>query len=277
MIGIIGGSGLYHLEGAGTVKEVSISTPFGEPSSSILILELDGKKVAFLSRHGKGHIYPPHLVPYRANIWALKELGVSRILSVSAVGGIKESLSPGDYVVISDFIDLTKGRESTFYEGIRSRKVDGDDLVSRLLREGKVVHIDVSEAYCPQMRDVLCAVLERLKLSFHSQGVYACTEGPRFETPSEIKAIKILGGDVVGMTGYPEVVLSRELGMCYSSLCVVTNPAAGVSKHRLTSQEVIELMKRKEEELKKVIAEFVKSLPEERTCQCGKSLEGAQV
>jgi len=277
MIGIIGGSGIYNIEGAQVIKEINISTPFGEPSSPVVIMNIEGKEVAFLSRHGKEHIYPPHLVPYRANLWAFREIGVSRVLSLFAVGGINRKLKPGDYVVVSDFIDLTKNRERTFYEGVRSVKVQGEDKPAQLLRAGKVVHIDVSLAYCPEMRQALCSVLESLNLPFHSYGVYACTEGPRFETPAEIRAIEKLGGDVVGMTGYPEVVLARELAMCYASLCVVANPAAGIADYRLTSEEVIREMRRKEEELKTIIKRFVSRLPHERHCDCKKVLASAEV
>ncbi|MGC8852814.1 MAG: S-methyl-5'-thioadenosine phosphorylase [Hydrogenobacter sp.] len=277
MVGIIGGSGIYNIEGARIIKEINISTPFGKPSSPVVIMDIEGREVAFLSRHGRGHIYPPHLVPYRANLWAFREIGVSRVLSLCAVGGINRKLQPGDYVVISDFIDLTKNRKSTFYEGMESLRVEGEDKPAKLLREGRVVHIDVSEAYCPQMRSVLYKVLEDLNLPFHAEGIYACTEGPRFETPAEIRAIEKLGGDVVGMTGYPEVVLARELAMCYASLCVVANPAAGISGRRLTSQEVIELMRSKDQEIKLLIKRFVSELPEERTCNCKNALEDAEV
>ncbi len=180
-------------------------------------------------------------------------------------------------MVVDDLIDFTKGREETFYEGKFSLSVEGEDKVAKLLREGKVVHIDVSHLYCPQMRGVLIEVLESLKLSYHPSGVYACTEGPRFETPAEIRAIEKLGGDVVGMTGYPEVVLARELTMCYTSLCVVANPAAGIAGYRLTSDEVLNLMKEKEKDIGRVILEFIKVLPEKRTCECERILEGAEV
>ena len=275
MLGIIGGSGLYELEGVKVLEELDIETPFGKPSSPVVIAEVEGKKVAFLARHGKGHKYPPHLVPYRANLWAFREVGVKRVLGISAVGGINKVLEPGDFVVISDFIDFTKSRKSTFYEGIYSPNVKGNNKVAKLLNEKKVVHIDVSEAYCPEMRSYLFKALEGYR--YHKQGVYACTEGPRFETPSEIRMLEKLGADVVGMTGYPEVVLARELTMCYASLCVVANPAAGIAGYRLTSDEVIEMMKRKEEELKSIIKKFVRELPQERGCKCGEVLEGAEV
>ncbi len=277
MIGIIGGSGLYKVEGIEILEEVRLKTPFGEPSSSIILGKIGDNNVAFISRHGIGHIYPPHLIPYRANLWALKELGVKRVLAISAVGGINVRYNPGDFVIIEDFMEFTKNRETTFYEGKFSKWVCGDDKPSRLIREGKVVHIDMSDPYCQQMRVELTHILDNLKYSYHIGGTYVCTEGPRFETPSEIRYMQALGGDVVGMTGYPEVVLARELEMCYASLCVVSNPAAGISKNKLTSDEVINLMKGKEEEIKTIIVEFVKRLPTERTCNCGKALEGAEV
>ncbi len=277
MIGIIGGSGLYRIEGLEVLKEIRLKTPFGEPSSELLLCRVEGKDVVFLARHGVGHVYPPHLVPYRANLWALKEMGVKRVLAISAVGGINRRFKAGDLVVVDDFIDFTKNRESTYYEGRKSVHVCGDDEPSRLIREGKVVHIDVSQAYCPQMRALLIDILEEHKHPYHPSGVYACTEGPRFETPAEIRYLERLGADVVGMTGYPEVVLARELQMCYASLCVVANPAAGISQSRLTSEEVISLMRQREEQIKEIILSFVKALPEERTCGCDRILEGAEV
>ena len=277
MLGVIGGSGLYELEGLKVLEEKIVKTPFGEPSSPVVIGEVEGRKVAFLARHGKDHSYPPHLVPYRANLWALKEVGVDRVLAVSAVGGINKLFSPGDFVIIDSFIDLTKRRDSTYYEGRFSVRVEGEDRVAQLLNSKRVVHVDVTEPYCPQMRLLLMEILQERGDRHHPAGVYACTEGPRFETPAEIKALEILGADVVGMTGYPEVVLARELTMCYASICVVANPAAGISAHRLTSEEVLELMGKKEDQIKEILLEFVRRLPEERTCGCGEALEGAEV
>ncbi len=259
------------------IKELSLKTPFGKPSSDLLLCRVEGKEVVFLARHGVGHVYPPHLVPYRANLWALKELGVKRVLAISAAGSINWRFKAGDFVVVDDFIEFTKNRKSTYYEGKKSLYVCGDDEPSRLIREGKVVHIDVSQAYCPQMRTLLINILEELQYPYHPSGVYACTEGPRFETPAEIRYLERLGADVVGMTGYPEVVLARELQMCYISLCVVANPAAGISQGRLTSKEVISLMKQREEQIKGIILRFVGALPSERTCGCDRILEDAEV
>ncbi len=277
MLGIIGGSGLYHFEELEIREERRISTPFGEPSAPVLIGRLGGREVAFLARHGKDHSYPPHLVPYRANLWALREVGVERVLAISAVGSINRLFKPGDFVLIDSFIDLTRGREKTYYEGKFSRKVEGKDKVAELLREGKVVHIDVSEPYCPELRAVLAGILEEGRYRFHPAGVYACTEGPRFETPAEIGMLEKLSADVVGMTGCPEVVLARELTMCYASLCVVANPAAGISSVRLTSDEVLEMMSAKEREIREILKILAKRLPDRRSCSCGDILEGAAV
>ncbi len=276
MLGVIGGSGLYELEGIKVLEELEISTPFGKPSAPLLVGEVEGKRVVFLARHGREHSYPPHLVPYRANLWALREVGVTRVFAVSAVGGINPLLKPGDFVLVDNFLDFTKGREVTFYEGRLSKEVEGSDEVARLLREGKVVHIDVTDPYCPQMRETVARILEEKGFRFHDRGVYACTEGPRFETRAEIKALSLLGADVVGMTGVPEVVLARELTMCYCSLCVVANPAAGISQNRLTSDEVINLMKEKEKQIKGIILELIKRL-EDRSCSCADILKGAEV
>ncbi|MFN3598808.1 MAG: S-methyl-5'-thioadenosine phosphorylase [Aquificaceae bacterium] len=277
MIGIIGGSGLYKLDAFKVLERIEIRTPFGEPSSPLVVVRVGDKEVIFISRHGEGHIYPPHKVPYRANLWAFREIGVNRVLAISAVGSVNRRLRPGDFVLIDDLLDFTKKRENTFYEGKYSIPLGDKDKVSKLLKEGKVVHIDSSQLYCPQMRAVMVEVLEDLKLPYHPSGVYACTEGPRFETPAEIRMIEKMGGDVVGMTGYPEAVLARELTMCYASLCVVANPAAGIAGYRLTSDEVISLMKQKEEEIGKIILEFLKRLPDERSCGCDNILEGAEV
>ena len=277
MIGVIGGSGLYSIEGLEVIEEIDLETPFGRPSSPLVLSRVGDKEVVFVARHGRDHSYPPHLVPYRANLWALREVGVSRVLAVSAVGGINRSLKPGDLFLPTSFLDFTKGRENTFYEGRFSKRVKGNDRVADLMNGGKVVHIDVTEPYCPEMRRVLTEILSDRGIRHHHGGVYACTEGPRFETTAEIRMLEKLGADVVGMTGVPEVVLARELTMCYASLCVVANPAAGISENRLTSEEVIEMMQRKETEIKAVIIDLVKRLPERPGCSCREVLEGAEV
>lgn len=256
MIGIIGGTGIYSPKSVTDVEVKKVDTPFGE-SPEIKIVEFDGEPVAFLPRHGKSHGVPPHRVNYRANIYALKEIGVDRIISTNSVGSINESFAPGDVVIPHDFLDFTKGRESTFY----------DDLV---------VHIDVSSPYCGEIRSALLKAAGPVSNVF-GEGVYACTQGPRFETPTEIKMIKTLGGDIVGMTGVPEVVLAREMEMCYGSLCIVANFAAGIKEDKLTAREVTDVVKKNKESLRKIIADAVKNIPEHRECSCGEALGGAGV
>lgn len=256
MIGIIGGTGIYDTKNAEEIKKEVVKTPYGDVSE-IKIVDFGGKRVAFLPRHGKSHGVPPHKINYRANIFALKEVGVRRIISTNSVGSMNETLSPGDVVIPRDFLDFTKGRESTFY----------DD---------RVVHMDFSNPYCPEIRNALIKAADPVA-KVHPIGVYACTQGPRFETPSEIKMIKALGGDVVGMTGVPEVVLARELELCYGSLCIVANFAAGMKEDKLTATEVTDIVAKNEEMLGDIVARAVKGIPDVRECSCGKALAGAEV
>jgi len=280
MLGIIGGSGLYEIEGIKVLEERNLLTPYGEPSDSYIISEVNGKEVVFLSRHGRGHRIPPHLINYRANIWGFRMLGVDKILSVGAVGGINPLLRAGDFVITDQFLDFTKVRPNTFYEGdytIYDENDDKGDLVSEYLRNGRVVHIDVSEPFCKDMRKILINTCEELKLRYHSKGCYVATEGPRLETSAEIKMFSLLGADIVGMTLVPEIVLARELNMHFASINVITNLAAGISENRLTSDEVIEMMKIKQEELKKIVVNFINVLPDKLSCDCENVLDGAAI
>ncbi|MCS7363863.1 MAG: S-methyl-5'-thioadenosine phosphorylase [archaeon GB-1867-035] len=244
-IAIIGGSGLENaLE---IIRTEVINTPYGQVEVNYSFL--NDKKVIFLPRHGKKHERPPHMINYKGNIWALKELGVERIIASNAVGGIRDGLKPGDFVVIHDFIDFTRRRPLTFYDG------------------PKVIHIDVTEPYCPEIRSALINAARELSVKVWESGVYACMEGPRFETPAEIRMLRLLGADVVGMTSVPEVVLARELGMCYASLCIVTNYAAGIQE-RISAEEVSEIMKIKVPVVLEIFKLAVKKLPEKRNCKC---------
>ncbi len=281
MLAVIGGSGLYRIEGLKVLEEIDVETPFGKPSSPIIKAEYGGKPIFFLARHGRNHEYPPHRVPYRANIWALKSLGVKWVLAINAVGGINPLLEPGDYVVVDQFLDFTKGRPQSFYEGKFSPdyRAKSDQKWEKLLELKKVVHIDVSNPFCLTLREILLETLSELNLKFHGRGTYVATEGPRLESTAEIRAFSLLGGDVVGMTMVPEVVLARELELHYAGLAVVTNPAAGTVARKLTSEEVIEMMKRKEEELKSVVLGFAERVYTRRiwNCGCEITLEGAEI
>ncbi len=280
MIGILGGSGLYDIDGLQIIEERDIHTPFGEPSDRFVIADYKGKKAVFLPRHGKGHKYPPHLINYRANLWGFRKLGVKKILSISAVGGINPLLRPGDFVITDQFIDFTKVRPVTFYEGVYTivdEEDQNNDLVKEYMSNDRVVHIDVTEPFCPAMRNTLKKVLSQTGNRFHTKGTYAATEGPRLETSAEIEALSRLGADIVGMTLVPEIVLARELSMHFASLNVVTNLAAGISGERLTSDEVIQMMKIKNEAIKEIILRFIEELPDKLDCSCGDVLKGAAI
>lgn len=220
-IAIIGGTGVYALETGN--KEV-IQTPYGE--AALVRTCRDGREVIFLARHGMGHALPPHRVNYRANIWALHHLGVREVLATQSVGSMNPAMAPGHFVLLSQFLDWTRGRDGTFFDG----------------EDGVVRHVDVTHPYCPRMRADLQQVGAFLAEAFHGAGVYACTEGPRFETAAEVRALRLLGADVVGMTNVPEVVLAREAGLCYSAVCIVCNWGAGMTEHPLSHEEVLGMM-----------------------------------
>jgi 5'-methylthioadenosine phosphorylase len=247
MIAIIGGSGVYDPEMLKDIQDVTVQTEYGSVTLKSGVHQK--KKVFFLARHGKEHSIPPHMVNYRANIKALKDLKVERILSTSAVGSLQKDMKPGDFVVLDQFIDFTKLRKYTFY----------DD---------EVVHTDFTNPYCSQLRELILKAAFNLGISAHPKGTYVCTEGPRFETPAEIKMFAVLGADVVGMTNVPEVMLAREAKICYSSIATVTNFAAGISPSKITHQEVIEIMDKNSEMIKKLLSKCIEMIPEDKTCEC---------
>jgi 5'-methylthioadenosine phosphorylase len=259
MIGVIGGSGLYEIGGVVVTDIKRISTPFGDPSDPYRICEISGREVAFLPRHGSPHKIPPHRINYRANIWGFKEIGAERILSVNATGGMNPEMTPGAIVIPDQIIDMTKGRESTFY--------DGDE----------VVHIDFTEPYCPEMREAIFTAAEKAGIGIKKSGTYICVEGPRLETATEIKVFSMLGADVVGMTMMPEASLARELEICLAGIAVVTNYAAGISNKKLTTTEVIETMAASTERLKLLLKEIFAILPHRRSCKCKDALKDARM
>jgi 5'-methylthioadenosine phosphorylase len=252
LIGIIGGSGVYEItERADSIEKKVVKTDFGNVEVSIL--DICSKKVAFLPRHASGHSIPPHKINYRANIDALKSLGVTQIIATNSVGSMNTEMPPGSFVIPNDFLDFSQNRVKTFYED-------------------KVVHIDVTEAYCPTLRDVLAKSGDVIL-----GGTYVCTEGPRFETPAEIRMFKMLGGDLVGMTGLPEVTLAREREICYNSICIVSNYASGISPDELTIDEVFEMVKKLEADLLELIYNFIKNVDDDTDCKCHHALDGAEV
>lgn len=244
-IAVIGGSGLEELFSSS--EKINIGTPYGI-SHTVSICEISGRRVVFLPRHGYKHDIPPHRVNYRANIYALYRLGVERIIATNAVGAINLNFKPGELVVPHDLIDFTRQRHSTFFDN------------------PPVTHIDFTEPYCPEIRKILVEKARDLG-TVHEQAVYVCTEGPRFETPAEIRMLRMLGCDIVGMTGMPETSLARELGICYATLCFISNMAAGISG-KLTYEEVSKVSKMVMPRIQRIIVEVIAALPEARSCQC---------
>lgn len=220
MLAIIGGTGLTELEGLNITDEKIISTPYGHCSAPIQIGTFADKDVAFLARHGQGHTLPPHSINYRANIWALKEVGVDAIIAVNAVGGIRSTMGTESLVVPHQLIDYTWGRESSYSE------------------QGKVIHIDFTEPYTESLRELLIDAGELEGLTVHTQGVYGATQGPRLETAAEVDKLERDGCDIVGMTGMPEAALARELELEYACLSLVVNPAAGRSDTNITMEQI---------------------------------------
>jgi 5'-methylthioadenosine phosphorylase len=259
MIGIIGGSGVYEISGLIQKETKKISTPFGDPSDEYRIGELSGIETAFLARHGAKHQIPPHKVNYRANIWGFKELGVERIITVNAVGGINPELAPGQIVILDQMIDFTDGRKSTFYE------------------DEQVVHVDFTEPYCSELRHAIHCADKKLGIVFHNKGTYIAVNGPRLETAAEIRAFANLGADVVGMTGMPEAILARELGICLAGIAIVTNYAAGIAGNKLTTKEVVEKMAEMSEKVKAILKETFSLIPSARKCSCKDALAGAKM
>jgi 5'-methylthioadenosine phosphorylase len=243
-VAVLGGTGLAGWEG----EPLQVETPFGPVDCSVG--KLQGREVWFVPRHGLGHRVPPHRIRYRANIDAIARAGCERVLAVNTVGSLRPQLTPGSLAVCRDYIDLS-GRAATFF----------DD---------EVVHIDQSEPYCPEVRHAL-----REASDGDTEVVYACTQGPRLETPAEIRMLQGIA-DVVGMTGYPEVVLARERGLCYGALCVVSNLAAGFQA-RLTAREVAEASKGAAENVRAAVARAIAALPEQRGCECKDSLKDARL
>lgn len=248
---IIGGTGVYDPRILENITEHRLKNRYGEVK--YIVGDYEGEEIVFLARHGTDHSVPPHLINYRANVWQLKELGVERVIATAAVGSLNREMTPGSFVIADQFLDFTKGRISTFYDG----------------GEMGVVHCDMTHPYCPEIRGALIDAGKKHGFSLAEKGVYVCTDGPRFETAAEIIMYQRLGGDLVGMTSVPEAVLARELGICYATVCMVTNYGAGISPDRLTHKEVLDAMALATHNLKALFMEAITSLPQQRNCDCG--------
>lgn len=257
-VGIIGGTGVYDPGLFSAQREIKVHTPYGEPSDLVTIGEYSGVKVAFIPRHGRSHRIPPHSINSRANIWALKQLGVKRIIAPSAVGSLQVGYKPGDIAVPDQFIDFTKKRQYTFYDG------------------GQVCHVSVADPFCPELRSIAIERIKRLKFTMHDKATYICIEGPRFSTRAESKFFRdVMKADIIGMTLVPEVNLARETEICYTSIATVTDYDVWAN-HPVTSAEIIETLSKNVEKTKKLIADIVPAIPASRKkCACASALENA--
>ena len=257
-IGIIGGSGLYNLAGIEKFKEVRITTPFGKPSDAYRVGVLEGRRVAFLARHGRGHVLLPSELNFRANIYGMKKLGVERILSVSAVGSLKEELRPMDMVMPNQFFDRTRGRISTFFGG------------------GLVAHISFAYPVCAAVVDVLAKACADAGVRYHKGGTYLCMEGPAFSTQAESNTYRSWGMDIIGMTNLQEAKLAREAEICYATLAMVTDYDCWHPDHEaVTVTQVLEYLSRNATNAQKIILSAIRGLSKQRTCKCGSALAHA--
>jgi 5'-methylthioadenosine phosphorylase len=259
-IGIIGGSGLYSMAGLTSPREIKVKTPFGEPSEAIVLGTLEGKRVAFLARHGRGHRILPGEINYRANIYAMKLLGVERIISVSAVGSLQEDLRPGEFLVPDQFVDRTRHRVSTFFG------------------EGLVAHVSFAHPTCPQVSAALADASVHCGVKVHRRGTYICMEGPQFSTLAEANMHRQLHFEVVGMTNATEAKLAREAELCYSTIAMITDYDCWHPEHEsVTAAQIIALLNQNAENAQRVLREAVRSLAESRSCKCGAALQHALV
>jgi len=257
-IGVFGGSGFYaFLE---DVEEVKVSTPYGEPSAPIVIGAVEGNPVAFLPRHGRRHEYPPHKVPYRANVWAMKELGVQRVIAPAAAGSLQPHVRRGDFVVCDQLVDRTSGRAATYYDG------------------PETTHVSLADPYCPELRSVAIERGRELGITVHERGTVVVIEGPRFSTRAESRWYARAGWEVINMTQYPEAALARELAICYCNVSLITDYDVGVEGVPPVSvEEVVQVFAENNERLRDLLNAIVPAIPAERGCSCGTALRGAVV
>ena len=255
-IGIIGGTGVYDQEKFEDVKEIKVHTPFGSTSDLVSIGTYKNTRIAFIPRHGKNHTIPPHRVNYRANIWALKQLGVNRLVASTAVGSLRQDFNPGTFVVLDQFIDRTKKRLDTFYEG------------------GQVCHISSADPFCEQLRSLFIDTGMRLGFDIKKNGTYVCIEGPRFSTRAESRLFQSWKADVVGMTIYPECILAKEVELCYVSISIVTDYDVWAD-NPVSTKEVIEKAQESNEKFKTLLFETLPIIPKIRDCDCGFALKDA--
>lgn len=259
-IGIFGGSGFYEFA-EGSVDEIKVETPYGPPSDKVVLMTVAGRRVAFLPRHGKSHSLPPHKVPYQANLWAMHSLGVTRILAPSAVGSLQAHIAPGDFVINDQFVDRTTGRADTFYDG------------------PIVTHVSSAEPYCPQLRSLAIEAARQHGITVHPTGTSVVIQGPRFSSTAESRWFTRMGWDVVTMTQYPEVILARELALCYVTISLVTDYDAGTVADAAAVQthDVLRVLAQNTANVKKVLKTMLEQMPKDCACPCADSLQYARM
>jgi 5'-methylthioadenosine phosphorylase len=259
-IGVFGGSGFYSL--LEKADEFWVETPYGLPSDKVTVGTIEGRKVAFLPRHGKDHRYPPHAINYRANVWAMKALGVENLLGPCASGSLQPDIAPGDFVVCDQFVDRTTGRKDTFYDGPIT------------------THIAMAEPYCPRLREIAVKAAGELGIVVHEEGTVVVIQGPRFSTRSESRWFTQMGWEVINMTQYPECYLARELGMSYAMIALITDWDVGLegdpSIKPVTHEEVIKVFTENNDKLRSLLYKMVPDIPKEACPMCRDALKGAR-
>jgi len=256
-IGVFGGSGFYSL--LENAREVWVETPYGAPADKVALGEIAGKRVAFLPRHGKDHRLPPQSINYRANMWAMKELGVTRIIGPTACGSLKAEVAPGDMVVADQVVDRTTGRKDTFYDGPIT------------------THVSFADPYCPQLRPIAIDALRSIGVTTHETGTVVVIQGPRFSTRAESKWFQDAGWEVINMTQYPECYLARELEICYVNISLITDYDVGLpGAAPVTHEDVLKVFAGNNERVKDAIFKIVEAIPPERSCGCGSALASSR-
>jgi 5'-methylthioadenosine phosphorylase len=256
-IGVFGGSGFYSF--LDDVREISLDTPFGPPSAPVSVGRIDEREVAFLPRHGVKHQLPPHKINYRANAWALKELGVSRIIGPCAAGSLRREVAPGHFVISDQLVDRTTGRADTFYDG------------------PETTHVSFADPYCPELRALALDASRAQGITVHDRGTVVTVQGPRFSTRAESRWFQQMGWEVINMTQYPEAYLARELEVCYVNIALITDYDVGVEgEDAVTHESVIEVFEANNARLRDLLFALIPEIPNERSCICSHALQGAR-
>jgi 5'-methylthioadenosine phosphorylase len=268
-IGILGGSGFYDF--LGNARKIAVKTPFGNPSDKITVGEYKGRKVAFLPRHGRRHQFPPHKIPYLANLYAFKKMGIERIIAPAAVGSLKPKIKPADFVICDQFVNFARKRNDSYFNG-----KNVEDSTPNIF--SKVAHISSADPYCSNLRGIAFKAGKDLRIPVLKKGTIVVIEGPRFSSRAESNFFSSLG-DVVNMTVYPELILARELEMCYVNIALVTDYDVGLERNKnikpVSAKEVVKIFKENNEKVKKLIFKIIENISEERNCACKNAIANA--